>query len=115
MVVDESRQIRHDLFAVRTDGQHDSVLDVALYQHHSVRLAEAFGRGILSFGVLLHLFLSESRPVKITLHSRTFECAGLYAPFAFENVDDLIDRSRRNLALELYCLRKQRIEVLRQF
>ena len=95
MIVYDRGQICSFLLPVCGKQDSYSVLDVCLGKHHPMWLAESLhsSRAPLIFAILLHLLLSESCCVQMTLKRRSLQHAFRSFSFSLQDGNDLTDRS----------------------
>ena len=80
MVINGRGQISLCLCTIFPNGKFGAILDIALDQHHAVRLTETFGRAVPGLPVHLHLFLTIARPVYVAFKSRPVSYTHLTLP-----------------------------------
>ena len=115
MVIDCRGKIRLYSGTIFPNRKFRAVLDIPLYQHHTVRFAETFGRTSPCIAVHLHLFPSVTSPVQVPFQSGAFQDSRRSIAFQFQDADDLCDRPLRDFFTELDRLLKQKIKVFRKF
>ena len=100
MVIYQGGNIALHLRAVLAQRKLHDIFNVALYQHHPVRLAETPGRRLLSFSDLLHLPLAETGLVQVPLQGRPRQLTRIYNVLCLQNEDDLVDGTGRHFTFQ---------------
>ncbi len=114
MIIHRRRQVRLDFGSVFTNGKLWSILNVSLYQHHTVWLTKTFGRTFACIPVHFHMFCAKTALIKIPFQRRTFQHTGCHMTFHFQNQNDLRNRTLRYFFSELDRLLYKKIKIFRQ-